>query len=80
MAEAEVLAQMVLCLPVAECLLLCPALAHQQPQGAAVVFPFFFFFAADAHVLRLVAAGVENPCLTPSFSSTEALFLKRTFT
>lgn len=48
MAEAEVLDQMVLCLPMAECMLLCPALAHQQPRGAAV-----FSFAADAHVLRL---------------------------
>lgn len=38
-----------------------------------------FSFAADAHK-TVVAAGVENPCLTPSVSSTEALLFKRTFT
>lgn len=48
MAEAEVLAQMALCLPVTECMLLCPALAHQQPRWVGGC---NFFFCADAHVL-----------------------------
>lgn len=49
MAEAEVLAQMVLCLPVAESMFLCPALAHQQPRWVGGC---NFFCCADAHVLR----------------------------